>query len=235
MPDIAPDKPKPRRRWLQFRLKTIFVVVAIVAVPCGLFKWKWDRKQAERRAVAEIKKVGGSVAYDWQVIVIEGNRASAETLRRLKQGQRPEPPGPAFLRKLLGDDFLAHVVQVQFPYVEIDDSDLVWLDSLPDVERLDVRNKKSITDTGLEHLQHLSRLRYLVLNNTKATGVALRHVKRARGLRVLGLQSLPITDADLRQLEAFPDLEELVLYGTEVTNEGVEELQKHLPKCKITP
>lgn len=255
MPDIAPDKPKTRRRWLQFRLRTLFILVAIVAVPCGLFKWKWDRKQVERRAVAEIKKMGGYVGYDWQVI--EGSGASAETLRRLKQGQRPEPPGPAFLRKLLGDDILAHVVQVQFPYVEIDDSDLVWLESLPDVESLDLRNKKGVTDDGLEHLSGLSRLLTLVLNQTKVTGAGLRHLKMAKRMKLLSLQGLPITDADLVrlaafpeleelnltftqitdadivQLAAFPDLEKLNLAFTETTDEGVARLRKALPNCEI--
>jgi len=130
------EKPKSRRRWLQFRLRTLFLLVAVCAVPCGLFKWKWDRKQAERRAIAEIKQAGGHASYDWQMV--EGPSASAITLRRLKLGQRPEPPGPAFLRKLLGDDLLAHVVYVSFASVtrhgpsQIDDEPLRWLDSLPE-------------------------------------------------------------------------------------------------------
>jgi hypothetical protein len=223
----TPDKPK--RRWCQFRLRTLFLLVAVCAVPCGLFKWKWDRKQAERRAVTEIKKVGGFVAYDWQVT--EGYSASAVTLLRLKQAQRREPPGPAVLRKFLGDDFLAHLVQVQFPYAEITDDELVWMKALPDLEYLDLRNKKGITDNGLEHLQSLSRLHWLVLNQTKLTGAGLRHLKLAKGLRLLGLQSLPITDADLVQLAAFPDLEELNLSHTQITDAGLTHLA-HLPKLR---
>jgi hypothetical protein len=32
--------PKPRRRWFQFRLRTLFVVVALVAAMCGYLRWR---------------------------------------------------------------------------------------------------------------------------------------------------------------------------------------------------
>jgi len=57
--------PKPKRTWLQFRLRTLFVLVLVAAVPCGWLKWKIDRKQKERAAVAEINNLGGQVYYDW--------------------------------------------------------------------------------------------------------------------------------------------------------------------------
>ncbi len=44
----------PKRTWFQFRLRTLFVLVLVAAVPCGWLKWKMVRKERERRAVAEI-------------------------------------------------------------------------------------------------------------------------------------------------------------------------------------
>jgi len=56
----------PRRRWFQFSLKWLFVLVAIAAVPCIWLASKMERKRQERAAVAEIKKQGGVVFYGWQ-------------------------------------------------------------------------------------------------------------------------------------------------------------------------
>jgi hypothetical protein len=54
----------PKRRWFQFRLLTLFVLVAVVAIPCAWLKWKINRKAAERAAVAKIRRIGGRVYYD---------------------------------------------------------------------------------------------------------------------------------------------------------------------------
>jgi hypothetical protein len=201
----------PKRTWFQFRLRTLLLLVVVVAVPCGWFKWKWDRKQAERRAVAEITKAGLLSFYDWQTNAKQPN---------------PQPPGAAFLRKLLGDDFFANLVRVQSYDVQINDTVLVWLESLPDVESLFLPAQMKLTDAGLENLSGLSRLRYLDLNNTKVTGVGLGHLKQTKDLRWLNLRAAPaLTDADLIQLTAFPNLEQLNLDGTKIRSAGLEHLR----------
>src|SRR5258707_15341195 len=82
---------KPKRGWFQFRLRTLFVLVAMAAIPCGCLKWKIVRKARERAAVVEIESLGGHVWRDWQA-------------RR-----RDEPPVPEWLRRLFGDAFFSNV------------------------------------------------------------------------------------------------------------------------------
>jgi hypothetical protein len=67
----------------------------------------------------------------------------------------------------------------------------------------------AITDTGLVHLNGLTRLEILVLSFTKISDAGLDHLKRLTNLKKL----------DLTQ--------------TQVTNESVEKLQEALPNCKI--
>ena len=43
----------------------------------------------------------------------------------------------------------------------------------------------------------------------------------------------PITDAGLVHLQGLKTLKLLTLYDTQVTSEGIAELRKHLPGCKI--
>jgi hypothetical protein len=45
------DQPSPRRR-IQFRLRTLMVVVTLLAVPCGYVGWQ-AKIVRERKAVAE--------------------------------------------------------------------------------------------------------------------------------------------------------------------------------------
>jgi hypothetical protein len=55
----------PKRAWFQIRLRTLFVLVAVCALPCGSMAWKMDRKRRERGAVIEVQRRGGMVVYDW--------------------------------------------------------------------------------------------------------------------------------------------------------------------------
>ena len=63
----------PKRRWAQFSLATMFVLVAVAAMPCGWLAWKTDQKQRERVTVAQIENKHGRVVYDWR---FEGRRGA---------------------------------------------------------------------------------------------------------------------------------------------------------------
>jgi hypothetical protein len=232
MPDIAPDKPKPKRRWLQFRLRSLFILVAVVAVPCGLFKWKWDRKQAERRAVAEIKQAGGSVIYDREV---DGKDTA---------------PGPACLRAILGDDWFAEVKHVKtnlYPAFDIDhfhalkglqtlwiwghdsehftDADFAFLTEMNDLEEL-MLNGVHFTDAGVSTIKSMRRLTKLHLDRTEITDSGLEGSSHVAALEELSLARSHTTDSGLVHLRALPALRELNLRETSITDDGLEDLKK---------
>ena len=87
-----------RRRWFQFSLKGLMLLVVVVAVPCGWLKWKIDRKSEEREVVAEIQKLGGSVTYAW-----ESSQWYIFNVRRRRSDT--SPPGASWLHAMFGDDF----------------------------------------------------------------------------------------------------------------------------------
>jgi hypothetical protein len=66
-----------------------------------------------------------------------------------------------------------------------------------------------ITGDGLTHLRGFSRLRYLILGQTK------------------------VTDAGLEHLKGLSQLETLDLHATNCTPEGEKEFQRSVPKCTI--
>ena len=111
---INDSRPKTKRRWLQFSLRTLLVFVTLSAFASGWFAVKMQRVRRQREAVSAIRAASGLVWYDYEV-------------NARPTGSVPKPPGPAWMRKLLGDDCFAKVA---------------WAD---------VRD-----DAGLEHVKRLT-------------------------------------------------------------------------------
>ena len=82
------DPPKRKRRWFQFSLQTLLILVIIVAIPCAFLGRKLERKRIERAVVQEIVGLGGWAGYD-----------------EVDEQQRP-----LWLRNLLGEHFFSEVV-----------------------------------------------------------------------------------------------------------------------------
>ena len=58
--------PKPKRRWLQFSLRTLLVFVTLSAVACSWFVVKMQQVRRQREAVKAIMEAGGWVWYDYE-------------------------------------------------------------------------------------------------------------------------------------------------------------------------
>jgi hypothetical protein len=76
---------KPARRWFQYSLRSFLVVVTALAVWLGVVV---NRAREQREAVKAIEALGGDVIY-------EGEDPFADA----------EPSGPAWLRRVVGNDF----------------------------------------------------------------------------------------------------------------------------------
>ena len=90
------DHPSRRseRRWYQFTIRGLLLLtLLLVSIVLSWFCVRLRQAQSQREAVQAIQEAGGSVNYDYEVF-----RAP------------PTPPGPAWLRNLLGDDFFVMLV-----------------------------------------------------------------------------------------------------------------------------
>src|SRR5437588_378616 len=88
-----------------------------------------------------------------------------------------------------------------------------------------------VTDADLKELKNLKQLTSLNLGGTKVTDAGLKELKDLKQLTTLFLFATPVTNAGLKELK---DLTSLNLAETRVTADGVADLQKALPGCKIT-
>ncbi|HUY89424.1 MAG TPA: hypothetical protein VMV10_11880 [Pirellulales bacterium] len=118
-----------RRRWLQFSLRGFFVLLTTLAVWLGVIV---NRAREQREAVTAIEALEASVGYDWQDVPLD----PADPFPI----DRPlTPPGPAWLRRLIGNEFFQNVVMTSF-FSETD-----VLKSIAHLKRL--RKLKTVTVT----------------------------------------------------------------------------------------
>jgi hypothetical protein len=106
---------KSRRRYLTFSLRTLFVVTTVFAVWLGTVV---NRARERREAVKAIKALGGFVYYDWQTplgVVLNERTGELVSSVPFSTPSDAKPEGPAWLRRLIGDDFFQDAERVQFP------------------------------------------------------------------------------------------------------------------------
>ena len=242
MPESTTDNPpQSRRRWLQFRLRTLLLIVAVLCVPLAWVAWKMDHKRHERAVIAELERLGGEVLYDWQ-----GKRLG-ETWQHDMKPDSDEPNGPTWLRWLLGDDFFSDVLYVALvPRQRIPvgyrgawrydrsrkdaapiakDDDLRLVATLPKLEELNLSNT-DIGDVGLAHLRGLTHLRSLALVYTSITDAGMSTIKEMHRLTKLELAGTDITDSGLAHVSSLTALRELDISDTSITEAALGHLTK---------
>ena len=117
--------------------------------------------------------------------------------------------------KMVNDDVLEHLQNVQIAALRLDDS--------------------HITDAGLCHLQNTTKISHLSLKGTQITDIGMTYIGSLMRLVTLDIRNTRITDVGLGKLMNIPSLESLLLDGTDVTSQAVAALETALPDCDIKP
>ena len=156
MPNVhSPQKiHRPRRRWFSFSLRSLLVVMFLVA---ALFAWLGKyviRSRTERPVVAQLRAAGGLVQYDYQL-----------SLSGLDPSHQPN--GSSFIRNLFGEDFYGTVIFVSFKG-PIGDDDIQNLGRLKNLEGVSISGPE-VTDKCIDELLLLEKLRTLSLSDTHIT------------------------------------------------------------------
>jgi Leucine Rich repeat len=180
------EPPKRKRRWYQFRLRTLMIVTLICAIPCAWLGRKIEQKRREREVVEAIRALRGYVWYDYDY-------------------HNVGPSGPAWLRRLLGANYFSEVDAVVFNILRVSDADLVHLKGLPQLHVLDLSGTQ-VTDDGLMYVNGLTTLQHLDLSNTRITDAGLVNLKGLAELQCLLVQDTQVTHAGVEGLgKALPN------------------------------
>lgn len=208
-PAADPATPRPRRRSLQFSLATLLLAVALCALWFGT---QAGRARAQKRAVTVLRQMGGWVLYDYQYP--SGNRQPDA-----------EPWAPAWLRRLVGDDYFQTVVEVQLANsARITPEGLALLTDLPEIKHLYAFDAP-IDDAAMAHVGKLTRLESFGIDHTRITATALRHLRRLTQLRWLDLSDTNIDDPSLVHLRGLVNLEDLRMSNCKISDAGLAYLQ----------
>ena len=213
-----------------------FLVAALLSsVGIGLLSAKIQAAATHRQAVDALQRAGAVVLYDFQ-----GHGHGAST----------QPPSPAWLRRLLGQDFFNRATEVDMEFAgdDVDDRPLQYLTPLTRLKQLNLSSTRitdaglktieglvnlkglglsftGVTDLGMKHLAALTRLEELALLSTRVTDAGVRHLKGLRRLKRLDLGCTRVTDAGMKDLAPLAQLEELDLIGTQITDAGLAHLK----------
>jgi hypothetical protein len=197
----------PSIRWFQFRLRTLLLLLTIVAIgPGGWVLYEQKKARRQQAAVEALQAAGGNV----------------EVYAR-----------PNRLWTLLALDAPGNVVGLGLRYNRnLNDDDLAPLADFSDLHWLDLQQTQ-IGDQGLKHLAGLTRLQRLRLDETRVTDAGLLHLAGMRELRTLNLYKTGVTDKGLVHLAALPNLETLSIQRAQVSDAGVGQLQQAMPNLSI--
>jgi hypothetical protein len=215
-----PNNKKPRRRWLQFSLRTFLLAVAIFAVWLGLHVRSARRQQA---AVEAILQDEGRVTYDFEANATEcGYPPPAES------------PVPRWLLSRLGLDFFHPVDSVDLLLSTSDEArerTLRHLHALSKLRSLDLSNLPS--DQAVQHIAQLDRLEVLsVMDASRITDEAMLHLVRLKRLKLLAFSLAPnLTDAGIAPVASLQQLEWFAVRHAQLTNESLRVVAS-LPRLK---
>lgn len=246
-PDRPADKP-PRDRWRIPRSLRFFVVVLLILT--GAAAWIVIKGYRQTLIVRRIKEAGGLVSYYCQV---DGDG---------KPINRAQPRGPAWLRKVIGDDFFDEPYSVHINYRghhrQVPDAAadvLVQIVRLPRLKSLSIEGirlttedlgriaemrelrslylgERTLDDYDLEPLRALS-LEWLALPRTRISDKGLRSLIEMHSLRYLDLTRTRVTDRGVLDLGGLQELRMLRLERSKTTLAGAKRLKTRLPRCKI--
>ncbi len=179
---------------------SVGAMLALVTIICIWLSSLTNSARQQKQAVAAILALGGQVRYDYEPGIFE--------MMTNPGAKTKEPPGPRWLRELIGDDYFQAVTEVHLRGRKVTDSDLRWISSLPNITTLLVM-RTSISDASLSRIGELSQLKNLILRDNK------------------------ITDQGLSQLYRLCHLEQLNVINTLVTSEGVTRLKNEVGQIRI--
>jgi hypothetical protein len=176
--------PKLKRRWGQFGLRTLFVLMTLAAICLGLFAYRLERARRQAAAVGKFQRVaGGMIGYrvggntafvDDPSIAAYINDGTSSTINFAQVSHSRPLYMPEWLERRLGIDFFGDVIEVTSGHYLGGDEDLADLQSFPRLERVDFMCAPRVTDEALPHLTKLRHLKYVRLGgaNISADGIA---------------------------------------------------------------
>lgn len=202
-----------RRFNCQFSLRALLLITALVAGGAAWLGAKIDRCRQMQSVVDKIRQCGGTVQYDYEF---------DENGEWINAGCRP-PPGPAWLRAIVGDCLFSEPVSVAFePHARVEEG-LDHARALPSLRSLTVFSPR--TDAVLSKISHCGALEELWIVGW-LRGARLECLNALPRLRVLHVHLEAAADEDLLPLCGVRTPVVLYIEGGTITDVGARYLRE---------
>jgi hypothetical protein len=215
-----------RRRFGRFSLKTLLILLTLFCVWLGTLA---NRANRQRRAVEAIGLSGGEFHYDYQRVPRRSGSGTSYNMR-------VRPPGPEWLRRILGDHYFITPVSLTIAQQSaIKDDCLAHLSALTTLESLHFY-EVPFADRDVAHVKYLRHLKSLTFNEGTLSGAGaprefqfLQYLPKLESLSLIGSE---FGDADARFLKGTVKLKILFLYNSNIGDDGLAQLQ-HLKNLEM--
>jgi hypothetical protein len=169
-----PTTPKPPRRWFQYSLRTLLLLMLMFGTGLGWFAHEVRQTRAHREAVelADHARMAAEHAR------MEAERESAVAERAADAAMMAAQKAAAEMAESKIQTLGGRVTGLDLSSTKVTDAELEHLKGLTHLRTLNL-GSTSITDAGLAHLKSLTKLTELDLSSTKVTDVGVAELKKA--------------------------------------------------------
>lgn len=198
-------------RRFKFGLKTLLVLILATGSVLGFVSWEIRQGNRTSLAVANLRRNGSVLRYEWQVSLHEYAESG-----RVYALERWDPSPCCF--GIMGDGFLAGVAMLKSSDCEIDGS---WIDNvrdLPKLEMIELHGCK-ITSPEWSRTPSFPDIKYLVIQDSEIDPATSPFFDRFPGVEVADLGGTSISDMQLAEVVALPKLRVLNLSRQTLTIE----------------
>ncbi len=173
----------PKRRWFQFRLRTLLIAILVLSLPLSWFAVKLEKARRQREAVEALKGVGCQLCYGrgytpsvvrWMPTVLSGGSVYVPTILFGGDSELTD----AGLRNIHEFREPARITRIYLDRTDVTDAGLENLKGLTNLKGLSL-DSTQVTDTGLKHLKGLSHLEELSVLNTQVTPEGVKKLQQA--------------------------------------------------------
>jgi hypothetical protein len=210
------DSP-PRHRWFQISLRAFLILLTGFGVWLGVYS---NRARQQKAAIDRVRALGGRVVFDFQGGITSPYLPDAA------------PPGPKWLRRRIGPEYVDAVTQVAWIRSPVADDDFAVFENLPNVHDITISDCDNLRGNGFRHLRNLKNLKRLYVHATPIGDEGIEQIKDMQQLDSLFLFGA-FTDEGVQHLSQMTWLAELQVGSEHLGRRWVQDLPKALPNCTI--
>lgn len=184
-------------------------------------------KIIETPEIAKLRSLGPSSLPMWQQGTHEIKNEQITQLHFLNGSRFSDAEAPLLLS-------LPNLQELTCQLNTITDTGLETIGQLKKLKWLHLHGGvQGVTDQGMAHVKNLTELERFGLLGSAITDDGVANLAELTNLKTVDLSSNNLTDDALQHFHGLKKLEQLYLHQTRVTPEGIAELKKVLPMCKI--